>query len=101
MHIDQTRLYRLSVVIDEKNLTRAANRLGLTQPTLSASIAQFEEELGVKLLDRGRHGAVPTVYGSALYERSRAIESELKRAAQDLQEISSAEAGHLAIGAEI
>jgi DNA-binding transcriptional LysR family regulator len=97
--IDQTRLYRLSVVIEERNLSRAASRLGLTQPTLSASIAQFEQELGVKLLDRGRHGTFPTVYGSALYERSKVIEAELKRASESLREIASAEAGHLAIGA--
>lgn len=98
MNIDQTRLYRLSVVIEEKNLSMAAKRLGLTQPALSASIAQFERELGVKLLDRGRHGAFPTAYGSALYERSKVIEAELRRASQTLQEVASAEAGHLAIG---
>lgn len=99
MTIDQTRLYRLSVVIEEGNLSMAARRLGLTQPALSASIAQFERELGVKLLDRGRHGAFPTAYGSALYEPSKVIEAELRRASQNLKEIASAEAGHLAIGA--
>lgn len=97
--IDPTRLYRLSVVIEEKNLSRAATRLGLSQPALSASIAQFEREVGMKLLDRGRHGAFPTPYGNVLYERSKVIEAELKRAAQNLEAIASAEAGHLAIGA--
>lgn len=99
MHIDQARLYRLRVVIDEKNLSRAAKRLGLTQPTLSSSIAQLERDVGVKLLDRGRHGAFPTAFGSALYDRSKVIEAELKRASQDILEIASATAGHLAIGA--
>jgi len=99
MHIDQVRLYRLRVVIDEKNLSRAASRLGLTQPALSASIAQLERDVGVKLLDRGRHGAYPTAFGSALYDRSKIIEAELKRAAQDIEEVASAQAGHLAIGA--
>jgi DNA-binding transcriptional LysR family regulator len=99
MHIDPVRLYRLRVVIDEKNLSRAARRLGLSQPTLSASIAQFERDLGVKLLERGRHGAYPTAFGSVLYDRSKVIEAELKRASQDLEEVASADAGHLAIGA--
>ncbi len=99
MHIDQVRLYRLRVVIDEKNLSRAAKRLGLTQPTLSSSIAQFERDVGVKLLDRGRHGAYPTAFGTALYERSKVIEAELKRASKDIEEVALANAGHLAIGA--
>ena len=97
--IDPTRLYRLSVVIEEKNLSRAAMRLGLSQPALSASIAQFEREVGMKLLDRGRHGAFPTAYGNVLYERSKVIEAELRRASQNLAAIASAEAGHLTIGA--
>ena len=80
-------------------MSRAAQRLGLTQPTLSSSIAQLERDVGAKLLDRGRHGAHPTPFGSALYERSRIIEAELKRAEQEMEDLASAQAGHLAIGA--
>ena len=40
------------VVAREESITRAAQALHITQPTLSRQIAQMEEEMGVKLLDR-------------------------------------------------
>ena len=40
-------------VAREENITKAAELLHVTQPTLSRQIAQLEEEMGVKLLSRG------------------------------------------------
>lgn len=42
-------------VVQEENLSRAADVLHITQPTLSRQMAQLEEELGVQLFVRGRH----------------------------------------------
>ena len=39
------------MVAREENITRAAQRLNVTQPTLSRQLMQMEEELGVKLLN--------------------------------------------------
>ena len=43
------------MVAREENITRAAQRLNVTQPTLSRQLMQMEEELGVKLFKRGKH----------------------------------------------
>ena len=42
-------------VVQEENLSRAAEVLHVTQPTLSRQMAQLEEELGTQLFIRGRH----------------------------------------------
>ena len=40
-------------VVREESITKASEVLHITQPTLSRQIAQMEEELGVRLLNRG------------------------------------------------
>ena len=54
------------------NFARAAERLGITQPTLTRNIATLEARLGLRLFDRGRGGAVPTVFGQAVIDRGAA-----------------------------
>lgn len=41
------------MVAREESITRAAEILHITQPTLSRQLSQLEEELGVKLFERG------------------------------------------------
>lgn len=45
-------------VVREENISRAAEVLHVTQPTLSRQMAQLEEELGTQLFIRGRHLAL-------------------------------------------
>lgn len=49
-----TKLDTLLMVCETCNFTRAAERLSLTQPAVSHHINQLEEELGVKIFNRGK-----------------------------------------------
>lgn len=40
-------------VVREESITKAAEALHITQPTLSRQLAQMEEDMGVRLFDRG------------------------------------------------
>lgn len=40
-------------VVREESITKASEVLHITQPTLSRQLAQMEEDIGVKLFDRG------------------------------------------------
>ena len=57
-------------VVQEENITKAANLLHITQPTLSRQLAQMEEEMGVKLFDRGTRKIVLTEEGHLLRRRA-------------------------------
>lgn len=75
-------------VAETGNFSRAANRVSVTQPTLSAGIAKLERELGARLFDRGRQGVALTPAGSRFLVRARRIAAEYEHALVELSEIT-------------
>lgn len=78
---------------------KASTRLNLSQPAISKSIADLEQTLGVRLLDRSRHGVEPTVYGTALIKRGTTVFDELRQGVTDIDFIADPTAGELRFGA--
>jgi DNA-binding transcriptional LysR family regulator len=68
-----------TAVIEEQTIGRAADRLGLAQPTLSRQVRRLEHALGVTLLDRAPRGIVPTPAGESLYRDAHGILDEIGR----------------------
>lgn len=60
-------------VAHEKNITKAAEVLHITQPTLSRQLMQLEEDLGTKLFDRSQHKFALTPSGQFLVQRAQEI----------------------------
>ncbi len=69
-------------VAQESNLGRAAERLRLTQPAISKTLAELEELAGAHLVDRGRHGAKLTRDGSAFLAHALGVLEALQSAAR-------------------
>jgi LysR family nitrogen assimilation transcriptional regulator len=65
--LDIAHLRDFIAVVDAGSLTRAATKLGVSQPALSQRMTQVERELAVRLLERGPRGIEPTEAGLALY----------------------------------
>ena len=64
-------IHALISVIDAESFTAAAETLSVSQSALTKMIAQLEEELGVKLFERGGgRRAHPTAFGQIVYELS-------------------------------
>jgi LysR family hydrogen peroxide-inducible transcriptional activator len=78
----------LAAVADTLHFRRAAERLNMSQPALSAQVAQLEEHLGVLLLERTRRRVLLTPMGRNIAERARAI----LRDVADLEEAARASA---------
>lgn len=86
-------------VVHEKNITKAAEILHITQPTLSRQLMQLETELDVKLFDRSQHKFTLTPSGQFLVERAREILNMVEKTTLDIQEQEHNLTGSIAIGA--
>jgi DNA-binding transcriptional LysR family regulator len=69
--IDLESIRKFLVVAEELNFTRAAARLGMAQPPLSAAIGKLERKLGVTLLERTSRRVSLTPAGAVLLEQGR------------------------------
>jgi DNA-binding transcriptional LysR family regulator len=79
------------------NFAKAAERLGISQPTLSRNIATLEQDLGLTLFDRGRTGAHATVFGRLLMERGQLVLREAGALHDELMAVAGMDVGQLRI----
>lgn len=86
------------MVAREENITKAANLLHITQPTLSRQLMQLEEELGVKLFERNRRNIVLTEEGMLLRRRAQELVSLANKTKQEFLKEDSGLSGEIAIG---
>ncbi|MGI6269975.1 MAG: LysR family transcriptional regulator [Candidatus Howiella sp.] len=64
-----------------KSITKAAKNLYLSQPNLSKSIKELEQEIGISLFTRTAKGVVPTEQGEAFLEYARSILEQMRQLA--------------------
>ena len=94
--IDLELIRRFIVVAEELNFTRAAARLGMAQPPLSAAIGKLERKLGVRLLERTSRRVVLTPAGMVLLEQGRTA-VEAAGAAVERARRTGTQAGRLTV----
>lgn len=85
-------------VVREENVTRAAEILHITQPTLSRQIAQMEEEMGVRLFDRSTRRMTLTQEGMLLRRRAEEILALVDKTERELTEQQEKIEGIVSIG---
>ncbi|MFF9402232.1 LysR family transcriptional regulator [Streptomyces sp. NPDC014744] len=85
-------------VVEEGGFTRAAARLHLAQPGLSAQIGQLERELGQPLLDRTGRSVTPTEVGRAVLPYARAALAAVDGVRQTVDEFTGLLRGRVTIG---
>lgn len=62
-----------TVLVDEKSFTKAAQKCGVSQPTLSTQIRKLEEKIGATLVERSSQGVILTPVGQEILEYARNI----------------------------
>ncbi len=80
------------------NFSRAAEKIHLTQPTVSGHLKALEKHLKVKLIERGKRGVHLTPAGELFHPFARRIFALQDRAAKELNLYANAATGNLEIG---
>jgi DNA-binding transcriptional LysR family regulator len=94
-------LHVLMTVARCGSMGKAAAQLSVSQPAISKAIADMENALGVRLLDRGPRGVEPTIYARALLDRGIVAFDELKQGVEHVKFLSNPTTGELRIGSTI
>src|SRR4051794_9032146 len=91
-------LHVLMAVVEAGSMSKAAEVLNTGQSAISRSIADLEQAVGVRLLDRNRRGVEPTAYGRALLAGSAAMFDDLRQAVRAIELLAEPTAGEVRIG---
>ena len=85
-------------VAEEENVTRAAARLHVSQPTLSRQISDLEDELGVALFEHGARNIRITAVGRVFLEEARAVLQRSQLAVQTVRAVAGGGRGEINVG---
>lgn len=88
-------------IVRNKNITKAAQELHISQPSLSTQIKNFEHELGCKLLERTNREITLTEPGMILYKHAVLILQQLEKASKEIEDVKEVGVGQISIGAII
>jgi DNA-binding transcriptional LysR family regulator len=97
--MDVRRLKYFIATAEERSISRAAERLHISQPPLTRHIQSLEEELGVRLFKRASWGVEPTQEGMALLKHARNISAHIELATEQIRRVAAGQAGRIDVGA--
>jgi DNA-binding transcriptional LysR family regulator len=96
--MDLRQLEYFVAVAEEANFTRAAERVHVSQPGISAQIRELERQLGATLFDRTGRAATLTVAGEAALGHARATLAAAGRVRQAVDQVTGLLRGRLVVG---
>ncbi|MFI7465972.1 LysR substrate-binding domain-containing protein [Nonomuraea sp. NPDC049646] len=96
--MDLVLLRAFLTVAEHGHYGRAARTLNVTQPTLTKQIQSLEAQVGGRLFDRGRHGAVLTELGAVLLPDAQALLRRADALTRRMARMAAGEIGRLAVG---
>jgi DNA-binding transcriptional LysR family regulator len=81
--MDIRQLRHFVAIFERGNLSKAAEAIFISQPALTRSLRNLEDELGVELVERNARGVAPTPAGERFYQHAKSILAECTRAQLD------------------
>lgn len=96
MELQQLKYFRVAAEL--QHVTRAAEKLFVSQSAISRAVTQLEEELGVQLFSRQGRSIVLTRYGQLFLDQVVRAQNVLENAKQMLSEETGVESGTISLG---
>lgn len=94
----QNELLYILTIAEHGNITRAAQELFISQPSLSESLNKVEQEFGTQIFERTQEGLVPTAFGLRYLDTARRILDRYKQLETELDEYRQMRRGQLTFG---
>lgn len=85
-------------IAEERNFSRAAEKLHIAQPSLSQQLSKLEKEIGVLLFQRTTNSVDMTYAGEIFVDRAQKILDSLEQLKKEMADISQTKAGKVIIG---
>lgn len=98
MNFSRNDISTFIAVVRTGSVSRAAEQIGVTQPSVSKAIKRLEEEAGIQLFQRGGHGARLTGEGQLFLEAARRWEAQHFELVRTAGELRAQHSGLLRIG---
>lgn len=96
--MDEKDWITLQLLAQEKNITKTADRMFISQPSLTYRLQQIEKEFGITLLYRGRRGVEFTEQGSRLVEYAKEMLVQLANIKEELRSMEGKVQGTIRLG---
>lgn len=96
--MDIKQLTYFITIVEEGTITHAANKLHMAQPPLSTQLKLLEDELGIKLIERGARKIKITDAGKILYKRAKNILEITNSTTKEIEEFRKGIQGTLRLG---
>jgi DNA-binding transcriptional LysR family regulator len=96
--MDTRDLRYFETIADLQHVGRAAQALNRSQPTLTSSIRQLEEDCGAPLFERAGRGIRLTPAGKVLHKWAKRVRFDMEDARREIAEVATGLAGHVRVG---
>lgn len=99
LYLEDRDWYIIKYLYKEKNITKAAQSLYMSQPALTARLKHIEREFSVKIVNRSTKGVQFTTEGEFLATKASTIIEQLQQLKNEVQNIAQLDGGTIEIGA--